>query len=73
LDRVNPDVIRNWEAAFRYYPSLERNVFSYCIGVEPLPSLLRTKPEMKSVKLGRGSSVYAVSFSRVRTGAVKGV
>ena len=28
LDRVNPDIIRKWEAAFRYYPSLERNIFN---------------------------------------------
>jgi 20S proteasome alpha/beta subunit len=51
LARVNPDLIRRWEAAFRYYPSLERNIFSYCIGVKPESSLLRTKPDLESIKL----------------------
>jgi 20S proteasome alpha/beta subunit len=63
LDRVNPDLIRKWEAAFRYYPSLERNVFSHCIGVGPMPSLLRTKPDMKSVKLGINKMRKALMLS----------
>jgi 20S proteasome alpha/beta subunit len=51
LRRANPmpqyvpsAVLRDWENAFRFYASLERNVFYYCIGLETKEELLyRTK------------------------------
>jgi hypothetical protein len=52
LGRVNPDLIRKWEAAFRFYPSLERNMFNYCIGVQENQALLRTKPGTESIRAG---------------------
>jgi 20S proteasome alpha/beta subunit len=52
LARVEPEIIRKWEDAFRYYASLERNVFSYCIGVESDDWLLRTRPDLESVNKG---------------------
>jgi hypothetical protein len=63
LPRVNPELIRRWEGAFRYYPSLERNVFSYCIGVQQEPSLLRTTPDIESVKLGIDKMREALKLS----------
>jgi hypothetical protein len=50
--RVNPALIRRWEEAFRYFPSLERNVFGYCVGLPSSPFLLRTKPDKTSIDLG---------------------
>ena len=50
--RVPSEVIRKWEDAFRYYPSLERNVFGYCVGVEPNEFLQRTRPDLESVNKG---------------------
>jgi 20S proteasome alpha/beta subunit len=51
--RINPAAIRHWEEAFRYFPSLERNIFGYCVGLESSPSqLLRTKPDKQSIDKG---------------------
>jgi 20S proteasome alpha/beta subunit len=48
--RVNPAIIRKWEEAFRYYPSLERGVFGYCIGVDPTETrLVRTHVDKESI------------------------
>lgn len=50
--RVNPALIRRWEDAFRYFPSLERNIFGYCVGLQPSPLFLRTKPDKQSIDAG---------------------
>jgi len=48
--KVNPAIIRRWEEVFMCYPALERNIFSYCIGVEPSPARLgRTRPDKASI------------------------
>ena len=50
--RINPALIRRWEDAFRFFPSLERNVFGHCIGLQPSQFFLRTKPDKGSIDSG---------------------
>lgn len=50
--KVNPVLIRRWEEAFRYFPSLERNIFAYCVGLQSSPLFLRTKPDKESISIG---------------------
>lgn len=52
IEKVNPELIRRWEGVFRYFPSLERNIFSYCAGVRPSEILLRTKPDLENINKG---------------------
>jgi len=52
LGRVNPALIRRWEGAFRYYPSLERNIFGYCVGFDSSRFNLRTKADKASIDKG---------------------
>lgn len=52
IGRINPEAIRHWEESFRYFPSLERHIFGYCVGLEPSPKFLRTKPDRQSIDAG---------------------
>jgi 20S proteasome alpha/beta subunit len=58
---VNREVIRRWEDAFRFFPSLERDIFCYCVGLQPSPILLRTKPDKDSIDLGINNLKKALS------------
>lgn len=49
IPRVNPELIRRWEGMFRLYPSLERAVFGYCVGLESDQLLIRTHPDKNSI------------------------
>jgi len=44
LPRVPSNVIRKWEDSFRYFPILERTIFSYCVGLKPSPTQYKGRP-----------------------------
>jgi 20S proteasome alpha/beta subunit len=53
LESVPREVVRKWEDTFRFFPSLERNIFHYCIGVDIKEDLLfRTKLGKQAIDAG---------------------
>ncbi|MGA2903246.1 MAG: hypothetical protein ABSD98_05425 [Candidatus Korobacteraceae bacterium] len=49
LEAATPGTVRKWEDAFRYYQTVERNVFHYCIGVDDTAQLGRTEIGRESI------------------------